>query len=155
MGPIRVTTRGPSPGRGIRRPLATVSSPAGGPGLESRIRSRLKRGAQNRQDVLPTNRQRVGRQRVRVEQGGDERGVGKVREHRAVAGDDQLSGVVATQTTAVHLLLEPRGAPFEQRAESRAELVGDDRTVEGLAPSQADKLRSLLKEAKRGAEHLL
>ena len=70
---------------------------------------------ENLDHVLTAGGQRLGRERVDVEEVVHERRVREVRQHRAVTGEQQLAGVVAAQPARVHLALEERGAPVEQR----------------------------------------
>ena len=96
------------------------------------------------------------RERVDVEQAGHQRRVGEIRQHRAVAGEQELARVVATQPARVHLALEERGAAIEQRAQQHRELLAQDRSaLERLPAHEAHEVGTLLEEAERGAQHPL
>ena len=101
-------------------------------------------------------REGIGRHRVVIEQPADQWRVGEVRQHRAVAGQQQLARVVAPQPAGVHLALEEARAAVEQRLEQLGELaVEDGATLERFASREADEVGVLLEEGERGAQHLL
>src|SRR5688500_153497 len=63
-------------------------------------------GVEERQHVVEALRQRVALERITIEQAAEERSVGEVAEQRAVAGDEQLLGILAAERAGVHLAAE-------------------------------------------------
>ena len=146
--------------RGVRRRVAARPVAAARASGEARRAAGYASGttacAEHVDHVLAARRERVGRERVDVEQVVHERRVRQVRQHRAVAGEQQLAGVVAAQPAGVHLAFEERGAAVEQRAEQHRELFAEDRAaLERLPAHEAHEVGVLLEEAERGAQHAL
>ena len=114
-----------------------------------------QRGSEEVEDVIEALAQHLRRQRVGAEQAAEERRVAEVGEQCAVAGDQQLPGIVAPERARVHLLLQEPDGLVEQRPQGhrQVEALQVGAAVEGLPAHEPHVARVLLEEAEAGGQH--
>lgn len=116
--------------------------------------SGLESGAKKLTDVLePFVEGRLG-ERIAIEEPHEEGNVAEVAEQGAVAGDDELLGVVRPEPPRLHFAVEVADRPLEQGAKGLAdvdaEVVG---AVDRLPAGDPDEVGVGPEEAKGGRQH--
>ena len=94
--------------------------------------------------------------RIAAEQTGDQGHVGKVRQQRAVTGEQELLGIVAPEAPGVHLPLEIGRSASEQRLQRNAEFdVPSALFRKRLSTDQANKVWIGLEELEAGGQNMV
>src|SRR5690606_35976893 len=94
-----------------------------------RARGGLERRAEEGPHVFEAGLEELLVERVGAEQALDERQVAEVAEQRAVAGEQQLGRILATEVAGVHLTLEERAGPVEHGTQRLAEIDAEPPTT--------------------------
>ncbi len=115
--------------------------------------ARLQCVAEQVEDVLLLDLERLRAGGVLAEERTHERRVGQVGEDRPVRGDHEAAGVAAADPSRVHLALEEERAALEQRAQHHRQLLDQHRSaLERLPARQAHEVGTLHEEPERGAD---
>ena len=104
--------------------------------------------------MLVALREKIGVERIALKEGLDERQIGEVADDRPVAADDQLLGIVATESPRFHLPLEEAARPLHQRLQRGAEIELEVIAALGELPTnQGDEIGVLREEVEGHRKH--
>ena len=132
--------------------MVGIARTVGGPAV-SVSRAGHERGVEEREHVVEALVEGVAVERVAVEQAAEERGVGEVAEQRAVAGDQQLLGVLLAERAGVHLPAEVVDGEVEHRPQHGGEVDAEvAAAVDRLAAHEADVGRVVGEELEPGPQ---
>lgn len=103
--------------------------------------------------MLAPGSERIGSHWVSIHERAHQGSIRKIGEHGPVPGEEQLTGVIALESTGIHFSFEEANAPVEERPQCNTEFIGNSGTaLERFPASDADEFGVLFEELECSAQ---